>query len=386
MWRRRTPLARLNLLHSKPRLLAATGGVAFAAVLMFLETGFLNGMYDTETYIITQLNADLFILNKDKQAVLPKLPFPRTRLVQARACSGVAAAYPLYLEERRGSWKNARDRRDYPLLVVAFNPHDPVFLIPEVTAHAKDLLLPDTALLDSRSRDFYGDIGAGSTGELSGHALRIVGTFPLGPDLRVDGNLIVSERTFFKCFANRNTGTSEANKVELGLLKLAPGAEPGDVRDRLVRALPDDVRVLTRQELIDQIKRYWGNTKPIGDVFGLGTVVGFLIGVTICYQILYTGIVDRLPQYATLKAIGYSDRFLVKIVLQEALYLAVLGFLVGLACSVGIYAALQAASGMRMQLTVPRAAFLLALTILMCALSALIAVRKALRSDPAEIF
>jgi putative ABC transport system permease protein len=386
MWRRRTPLARLNLLHSKPRLLAATGGVAFAAVLMFLETGFLNGMYDTETHLVTQLNADLFILNKDKQSILPKLPFPRTRLVQARACAGVDAAYPLYLEERRGSWKNARDRRDYPLLVVAFDPNDPVFLIPEVTAHARELLLPDTALLDSRSRDFYGDIAAGSTGELSGYALRIVGTFPLGPDLRVDGNLIVSERTFFKCFANRSTGTTEASKVELGLLKVTEGVDPGDVRNQLVRALPDDVRVLTKQEFIDVIKTYWGTTKPIGHVFGLGTVVGFLIGVTICYQILYTGIVDRLPQYATLKAIGYSEGFLVKVVLQEALYLAMLGFLVGLGCSVGIYAGLQAVSGMRMQLTVPRAALLLGLTMLMCALSALIAVRKALRSDPAEIF
>jgi putative ABC transport system permease protein len=386
MWRRRTPLARLNLLHSLPRLLAETGGVAFAVVLMFLETGFLNGMFDTETYIVTRLNAELFILNKEKQAVLPNLPFARKRLVQARACEGIAAAYPLYLEERRGSWKNSRDGRAYPLLVVGFDPNDPVFLIPEVTAHARDLLLPDTALLDSRSKDFYGNIVAGSTGELSGHVLRIVGTFPLGPDLRVDGNLIVSERTFFKCFADRRTGATPANKIELGLLKVVPGADPRAVRDRLVQALPDDVRVLTKQELIDKVKTYWGSIQPIGHVFGLGTVVGFLIGVTICYQILYTGVVDRLPQYATLKAIGYSGPFLVKVVLQEALYLAVLGFLVGLGCSLAVYAGLQAVSGMRMQLTVARAAFLLGLTILMCALSALIAVRKALRSDPAEIF
>src|SRR5207244_420830 len=116
--------------------------------------------------------------------------------------------------------------------------------------------------------------------------------------------------------------SAEVSKVDFGLVRLAPGAKVAEVQAALQQALPDDVKVMTKQELIDQVKDYWGNSKPVGYVFGLGTLVGFIIGVTICYQILYTDIMDHLPQFAALKAIGYDNRYLFKVVLQSALYLA----------------------------------------------------------------
>lgn len=381
-----TRLAWRNLTHRKARLVASVTGVTFAVVIMFVELGYLNGVYDSQTQVLKVMNADLIMINKQKEALAPKMPFAKKRLVQAMAQPGVQAVYPLYMEEHRALWKNSRDGREYPILVFGFEPHDPVFLIPEVSPIAVRLKEPDTALIDSKSKDLYGVREPGTTGELARRTLRIVGVFPLGPDFRSDGNLFLSDRTFFNCFPPVQGQGTDSARVEFGLIKVATGYEIGAVRDSLQQALPDDVRILTRQELVNQIKNYWRHAQPVGYVFGMGMLIGFLIGVIICYQILYSGIMDRWPQYATLKAIGYSNGFLIAVVLQEALYLAVMSFLPGLLCSLGLYALLEGISGIVMRLTPDRAALLFSFTVLMCTLSGLIAVRKLMRSDPAEVF
>ncbi len=173
-----TPIAWLSLTHRKPRLAAALAGVAFASVLMFLEMGFLNGLFDSQTNVVRQLDADLVIVHEQKEAFVPLAPFPRRRVIQARAVPGVEAAYPVYLKEYGASWKNSTDGRDYPILVFGINPDDPVFLIPEVQQQVALLKEPDTAIMDSRSRDFYGEIRADLPAELSRRAVRVVGTFP----------------------------------------------------------------------------------------------------------------------------------------------------------------------------------------------------------------
>ncbi|MCI0459600.1 MAG: ABC transporter permease DevC [Gemmataceae bacterium] len=380
------PLAWRNLIDNKARFLTSVGGVAFAVVLMFVEMGFSNGLYDSETYFIRVLNADLIMINKFKEALVPKLSFPKNRLVQARAVPGVETTYALYVEEYRAFWKNSSDHKEHPILIFAYDPDEPVLLIPGVAEQAAKLKVLDTALIDSQSRDFFGVLTPGATAELNRHAIRIVGTYALGPDFRVDGDIIISDRTFFKSVADPRAGGTEGSLVEFGLIRITPGYDVAEVRAQLERALPDDVLVLTKAELTDRVKTYWADTKPVGYVFGLGTFVGFIIGVTICYQILFSDIVDHLPQYATLKAVGYGNNYLVKIVLQEAVYLGVIGFFPGMLVSLGLYALLQHLSGILMQLTVGRAVMVFVLTVVMCAVSGTIAIRKVINSDPAEVF
>jgi putative ABC transport system permease protein len=382
----RTPIAWLSLVHRKPRLLAAVAGVGFAAVLMFLEMGFRYGLFDSQTYALRMMNADLVILHSQKEALVPQLPFPRRRLVQALAVPQVVAAYPLYVEEYRSSWKNGTDGHDYPILAYGIEPDDPVFLIPEVLRQAQALKEPDTALVDSESRHFYGELAEGGRGELARRAVRIVGTFPLGPDFRVDGNIIVSGQTFANAFGNPADPSARRSLVEFGLLKVKPGEDVEAVQRAVVAALPADVRVLTKAELIALVENYWNRSKPVGVVFGLGMFVGFLIGVAICYQILYTDILDHLPQYATLKAIGYRNRDVVALVMRKAFYLGAFGFVVGLAVSSGLYAALHDYSGIRMEFTAGRTLVVLLSTIAMCLASAGIAIRKVVEADPAEVF
>lgn len=382
----RTPIAWLSLVHRTGRLAAAIAGVAFASVLMFLEMGFRYGLLDSQTYPLRMLNADLVILHAQKEALVPQLPFPRIRLVQALGVPGIDAAYPLYVEEYRSAWKNSSDGHEYPILAYGIDPRDPVFLIPDVLRQSEALEEPDTAIVDSESRNFYGHPAPGRTGELGRRAIRIVGTFPLGPDFRVDGNVIVSDRTFANAFGNPSDPAARRAEVELGLLKVHSGADVARVRSAVAAALPHDVHVVTKAELIDLVENYWNRSKPVGVVFGLGMFVGFLIGVAICYQILYTDILDHLPQYATLKAIGYRNSDVVALVMRKAFYLGAFGFVTGLMCSAGLYAALHAYSGIRMDMTPARTLVVMLSTIAMCLASAGIAIRKVVEADPAEVF
>ncbi len=382
----RTPLAWRDLVHDRQRLAVSLLGVCFAVFIMFVQTGFLNGIYDSQTDLVSRLDADLVMINRVKEDFLPTQPFPRRRLVQALGVDGVSAAYPVYVEELASAWKDLEAGTENRITTIGFNPAHPVWLLPEIADHLPALAYPGTALADERSRDLYGELVAGSRGELSRRAIRIVGSFRLGPDFRSDSTLIMTDRNFFRYFPDPRTGLADPERVEIGLLHLTAGAEPGRVRDALGAALPGDVVVLTKPELAARIEGFWREFQPIGAVFGLGAFLGFVIGVVIVYQILFTDITDHVAQLATLKAIGYVDRSLTRIVLEKALLLAGSGFLAGLLLSGMLYSMLEAATGIRMWLTPGRTAVVLLMTVSMCMAAALIAARKVRRVDPADLF
>jgi len=143
---------------------------------------------------------------------------------------------------------------------------------------------------------------------------------------------------------------------------------------------------LTLKQFIDFEKDYWAGSTPIGFIFTLGIVIGFLVGLVIVYQILYADISDHLPEYATLKAMGFTDNYFLGVVLQESLILALLGFIPGVVISLGLYSLAQGATMLPIVMTVQRAITVLILTITMCTLSGAIAIRKLRAADPAEIF
>jgi putative ABC transport system permease protein len=163
-------LAWYNLTHSTRRFLLSVAGITFAVFLMFTEVGFLNGLYDSQVELVNQLNADIIITNKLKYTVLQLEPFPRRRLYQAMTTPGVKAAYPLYLQIEQPLWKSAETRQLRPIRVLAFRPGDPVFLNAEIMGAAAALQQPDTALIDTQSKAYFGARRVGAVGELSGIA------------------------------------------------------------------------------------------------------------------------------------------------------------------------------------------------------------------------
>jgi putative ABC transport system permease protein len=384
---KRTPLAWLNLTHDRRRLLTSLGGVAFAVLLMFMFNGFKNALYDSQVQLLQLLNADIIITNTQKYNMFVPEPFARRRLYQARAFEGVEDAYPLYINT--ANWKNAETKATRPVRVLAFNPQDPVLRLPEVQAQLSKLQAPETVLIDLKSRPELGPITAGVETELGDRNVRIVGNYSLGTDFASgNGNLIMSDQNYLRYFAQVDPEDEERDlsTVDVGLVKVAENADPERIVAILSENLPKDVKVITQEGFVQQELTYWQENTNIGFVFSLLTGMAFIVGIILVYQILYTDVSDHWAEYATLKAMGYRNFFLLGVVLQEAAILSILGFIPGFCISVLLYNATADATGLLMQMTTDRALSTLVATFIMCLISGAIAVRKVQATDPAEVF
>ncbi len=397
MLQRPVPLAWKNLTHDRRRLLIAMSGIGFAVLLIFVQTGFENALFDSTVEVLEQLDADIIIASKAKYALTVSRMFPERRLSQAKAVSGVKGAYPLFIEPYYGIWKPPKKPdhqekvRSYPIRVLAFYPGDPVFLSPTIRQYAERLRDPSTAIVDDASKSKY-EIPESPEElrqmrvELSDRAIRLVGKFHLGTDFANDGNLIMGAANFAQHFPYRALGRDPLSKVDLGLVQLEDSQDVDEVVERLQKELPRDVRIASKKEFISKETLFWRISTPVGFIFTMGTLMGFVVGVIICYQIIYGEISDRLAELATLKAIGYRNRFFIKLVLQQAFFLSLLGFVPGLLVSRILYSRLSASTGLLMDLSVARAGWVLLITLAMCTISGCLAMRKVLAADPAELF
>jgi putative ABC transport system permease protein len=385
--RRRTPLAWSNLTYERRRLLTAIAGVSFAVLLMFIFRGFENALYDSQVQLLKLLNGDVMVVSKLKLNMFVPEQLARRRLYQAQAYEGVEAAYPLYMTT--AYWKNPETKRIRPLRVLAFNPQDPVLPLPGILAHRNQLQLPWTALIDERSRPEVGPTAAGVVTELAEQQVRLVGTFSLGTDFASgNGNVVISDQNFLRYFGNLGPDEDrrDLSTIDVGLLKLADGVDATALVATLRQRLPKDVSVLTQAEFVQQERDYWRNNTSIGFVFSLLATMSFIVGIILVYQILYTDVAEHWAEYATLKAMGYSNLYLLGVVLQEAMILAVIGFFPGLLISSVLYQVTANATGLLMQMTITRIINLFVATTIMCLISGTIAVRKVQATDPAEVF
>jgi putative ABC transport system permease protein len=143
---------------------------------------------------------------------------------------------------------------------------------------------------------------------------------------------------------------------------------------------------MTRADFVARETAYWHEATPIGFVFAFGSIIGFVVGTVIVYQILFSDVSDHLAEYATLRALGYSSGYVSRVVVQQALILAVLGYALGTLATIRLYAIARAATHLPIELSTERAVGVLATTIVMCAISGILALRKVRKLDPAEVF
>lgn len=379
------PLSWLQLTREKIRLAVALSGIAFADILMFMQLGFRDALYYSNVRMHSSLKGDIVILNNQSNAVLAMKPFSQRRLYKALDLSVVKSVHPIYLDYT--SWKNPVTGRSRSILTFGFNPEDHLFDLPGVEKNLNKLKLPNVVLFDRSSRVEYGPIaeqfdqGKLVTAEVRRRKIKVVGLFTLGASFGADGNLITSDVNFLRIFSNRQRGL-----IDVGLIRLKPGADPIQVAQFLRDYLPTDVNVFTKQEFIDFERNYWATSTAIGFIFTLGTIMGFIVGTVIVYQILYTEVADHLSEYATLKAIGYTQNYLLMVIFQEAFVLAVLGYLPGFASALFMYKVARDATLLPVFMSYSRAIMVLILTIIMCFISGAIAMRKLNSADPADIF
>lgn len=382
---RRIPVAWLQLSKEKLRLLVALTGVGFAVILVFMQLGFQSSVYESATRYHRSLDYDLVMLSPKTPFIGFPESFSRRRLYQALAAEEVASVAPLYLSQ--AYWKNPWEHNARSILVLGIDPTRRVFTLPDVTRQLEQLQREDVVLFDARSRPEFGPVAErfAETGALSAEVndrhVTVEGLFWLGTSFGIDGSLVTSDVNFRRIFPDRPVG-----HIELGLIQLGAGADPAAAAARLDAALEDDVRILTRAAWIEREGRYWASTTPIGFVFGFGAIMGLVVGGVIVYQILFADVSQHLAEYATLKAMGYSNAFLSRVVLREAAILTVLGFIPGLLVSVALYRVTTTATRLPLEMTLARAGLVLLLTAAMCAVAALVALRKVRSADPAEIF
>ena len=378
-------LAWRQLIRQKFRLCVAVAGVSFAVVLIFMQLGFREALFQSSTRFHGYLDGELFLVSPQFSYLVNPNPFPRRRVHQARSFPGVDAASPIYLSP--ALWKNPFSGKQRDIFVVGSDPTDDVLAIPGVRAQLDSLRRPDVALFDEASRSEYGAVaeelrrGRTVSVEVLNRRITVIGLFEMGTSFGIDGTIITSDLNYLRMFPSRGPGL-----VHIGVIQLDRDADPIAVRDAMRSFFPNDVLVLTKDEFVSREQDYWETSTPIGYVFTFGVVMGLVVGGIIVYQILFADVSEHLAEYATLKAMGYSDAYLFSVVFCQAVLLAVLGYGPGFASSIVLYRIAASATRLPLQMNVEVCSFVLALTILMCCVSGGLALRKIRSADPAEIF
>ncbi|MDJ0726491.1 MAG: ABC transporter permease DevC [Prochloraceae cyanobacterium] len=376
-------LAWSQLVYQKVRLMVALSGICFANVLIFTQLGFKASLFNGAMNIPESLEGDLFLIDS-KAAFLGNGSIELQQLYRAEGIFGVAEAKPLYY--KTVSWLNPETKTRISINVLAFNPAKSVFNLPEINQQISLLQQPDTILFDRKSLASVGNVAAeiakGKTYStlVNERKINVGSIFSLGSTAFRRGHIITSDVNYLRIF-----GTESINQIQIGIISIEENSNSQKIIAALQKNLDDGIKVLDRDALIALEENYW-NSQPAGVVFNFGIVMGFVVGVIIVYQVLYTDINEHLAEYATLKAIGYSDRSLLLIVFQEAAILAVLGFLPGLTVSAGLYLLLGRLTQTALALSFDVAGSVFLLTLLMCLLSGAIAARKLRSADPADVF
>ena len=379
------PLAWLQLTQSRARFVGAIAGIVFTVVFSLVQIAFEDALYASVVMLHSHLRAELVLISPRYQCVVSTESFPERRLYQALAVPGVGSVSPLYMGVME--WKNPQTHQARQIFAVGFKPAADVFDFSDVNASLPRLDEPGTIAFDEGSRPEFGPVaeqfrktGNVST-ELAHRRVNVVSLFRVGANFASDGTIVTSDENFFRLLSFRKPGI-----VDVGLIRLKPGINPVQARDQVAAALPPDVTVLTREQFMDREKQFFSSSLPVGFFFRTSVLVGLLVGAVIIYQILHSDVSEHLSQYATVKAMGYPDRYLFKVVLQQALILSALGFPPGLLLSWLIYRVAHSATLLPIQMTAMQAGTVYLLTAGMCVLAGVLALRRLRKADPAEIF
>jgi putative ABC transport system permease protein len=382
---RRIPLAWLLLSRQPARLAVALAGIAFAGILMFMQLGFRDGLFDASVTVHKLFDADLVLISPRTMSSIGMASFPRRRLVQVMADPAVRGITPVNWNLLL--WRNPQTRSTRSILVLGFEPADPLFTDPSIAVKAKGLSQKGRVLFDQLSRPEFGPIaswynqGNVVETEVAGKRVRVSDLVSLGASFGADGNMLTSRETFLKLMPSTPPGS-----IELGLIRLAPGSDLQAASSRLKALLPDDVKILTKQGFEEFEKNYWRSSTAIGFIFTLGSAMGFVVGCVIVYQILYSDVSDHLPEYATLMAMGYRLVGLLGVVAREALILAALGYLPAYISAQLLYGLVRSGTNLPVAMDPQRAVLVFSLILVMCLGSAAVAMRRLGDADPAEIF
>ena len=374
-----------QLSHQKMKLAAASAGVVVAVMLMLVQLGIRQGVMDNSVAFTRRVASELVVVSPRIKTIFRPAEFPRRLLYRLPGDPDVASVSEVYLAQAQ--WKNKWEKVELPISVYGIDPHGTMLDLPGLSTQAPALEMADCLIFDRRSRKDYGPVaktldesGAFET-EVNQRRVRVIDAIAVGISITSDGNLYCSHSNFLRLFPDRNPGS-----IDLGLVRLKPNTNVKALLPRLQRLLGHEAIIMTQQSLVDAEVTFLRTNAPIDFIFGMGAVVGFFIGFVVVYQILYTEVTNHLPQLATMKAMGFTDGYLSRLVIWQSVMLSTFGYIPGFFLAVGLYKLAETEIQMPFTMTVGRAGGVWLATVVMCCLSAIIAVRKAWAADPAEVF
>jgi putative ABC transport system permease protein len=378
-------LAWRQLRHEPARLMAALSGVLFACLLIFMQLGFMDALFDSAVKPQEGMRADLYLMHRQAEALWRTQPFPRARLMQALGAEGVDRVVPMYVAN--AAWKNPITSLKRTLLVFGVDPGSGLLDYEGMDAAGREAIRrADVLLFDERSKPEFGPVpellAKGPLFvEVANRRVEVAGLFRIGATFGSEGNALTSDTNFLRLFPNRSFG-----HVDIGAIFLRPGADARAVKAAIAPLLADDVMLMTHQELIDFEMRYWAEAAPIGFIFGMGVVIGLIVGCVIVYQILFSDIARHIGEYATLKAMGYGNFYLARVVMGASLILAVAGYVPGWLASWALYALATEKIFIPLTLDLEKSVLVFVLVFGMCVISGLLAIRKLRDANPADMF
>lgn len=369
------------LTHNKARLALSLCGISFATLVLFMGIGFFNGLNDSQARLATVLKADLVMMNIRSRSINSFRKMHRTRLFQATGFEEIIAVVPIY--EGQTTLTNPQTGMSKTIFFLAFPTGTQPFSIPGMDTYAKQLRHQGKILFDAKSRKVFGTIKQGMDVDIKGIPHHVAGIVRMGPNFSKNGYILMSDVTLL---SGIGAGRINPEKISFGLFTTKPGTDIPALKSKLEKAFPDDFKFMTPEEMKKFEINFTTRSTPVGALLGIGLIVGFGIGVIISYQILFNEVTDHMPQFATMKAVGFSKRFLVGIVLKEALLLSVMGFFPGLLASIGLYVFIEHFTKIIMIMNTQRILVVFILTVVMCNIAGVLAVKKVLGADPAELF
>ncbi len=394
-------IARKNLLEDIPRFLVAQVGIMFAVSLVTIQTGLQAGFTRSTSLLIDQSQADIWVSAQNMEHLGLAMPMPYERLEQAADIAGVEKAEAVII--RGAVWGQPAANRVASTTLIGADPTGLLLSSMTVTQGTlADLNQPYTVMVDAASAKALNVSMVGDRGLLASLPARTVG-FTKGTQSIVFESLIISSLENANAYIKSPLPTTSLTDVAVKpipsdpeeltttdtityiLIKAEPGADLAALRQRLEGEL-SNVRAYTKAEMASQTQRYWEQRSGIGFILGMGAVVGIVVGVIIVGQILYSSVSDHLKEFGTLKAMGASNWFIYSVIVEQALWMAILGYIPGMALCTSLAFWTAATQGIAILITPTSAAIVLGTTVIMCVSSAVFAIQKVTRVDPAIVF
>ncbi|KAB1073466.1 FtsX-like permease family protein [Methylobacterium planeticum] len=384
-------LAYRQLTHRGAKLLAALLGVMVAVVLMFTQLGFKGALYDSGVAVAKAFDGEIVLASPDFQTMSYNPPWmPRGLLYEARGVAGVRSASPLYASTIQVA--NPSDGNFLTTWLYAFDPNQPVLTLPDVNRAIPLMRQAHAAIIDRHSRYELGDLAARvvrsgnldlvlpASGAETQYVLTMVGSFEIGPTISADGTIITSDLNFYRYLH------APLDRVSLGIVRVADGADPVATKQALQRQLGPRARIFLKDEFIANEINFYAYRTPIGFIFNVGLAVGVFVGIVFISQVLHGIIADNVREYAALRAIGYDHTFFRYLVAFIAVALAVVTYLPSIAVTLLIYHVAASVTKLPLDLKSQYLVAILAIVVAMGLTAAIFSAKKLRRVDPVDLF